>query len=179
MEKITIYIKERKLYIYTLVSLGIVALSANMLLSTQSPAFNMNVTLVKIASLITLAFFAMIFFVCMKMLIKGREGFLAGPKGIYDNSSVLSFGFIAWDDIDFIRVKKSEKILYLIIGLKDIEKFKEDLTLSKIIEINMKLCNYPVAINSQNLRCNIYELEKTLKNMYEDFLHIKSSEFKS
>jgi hypothetical protein len=147
------------------------ALSANMLFTTQKPAFDMNVMLVKIASVITLIFFAMIFFICVKTLIKGREGLLAGPKGVYDNSSPLAFGFIPWSDISHMCIRKIEKIDFLLIYLKDVEKYKnsENEFLSKIIEMNTKLYETPVAINSKHLKCDIYELEKTLKNMHEKY----------
>lgn len=173
MQKITIYIKERKLYFYCIGALFLTLLSANMLLTNQKPAFEINETLVKVASVATLLFFGMLFFIILKTLIKGREGFLAGTKGIYDNSSALAFGFVPWEDVDYINVRKIDKTDYLLVHLNDVQKYKdgENEFLGKIIDVNMKLYKTPIAINSKRLRCNVYELEKTLSRMHKEFLN--------
>lgn len=60
--------------------------------------------IVKIAAVIGVVFFGYAFFYLVKRAKQGKAILVVDEKGVTDNSSSVSFGFIPWGDIDEVRV---------------------------------------------------------------------------
>ncbi|MFV0481881.1 MAG: STM3941 family protein [Campylobacteraceae bacterium] len=175
MERVVIPLRDKKIYIGLVVAVLFLVLSGYMFQTKESPAFNMSPMLVKTASALSFMFFAVIAYFLVQTIIKGRDAFLAGPKGIYDSSSGLALGFVPWEDIKSVEVRSFDKIDYLLIDLNDVKKYKsnENEYFARIIDMNMNYYKAPIAISSKKLKCNIKDLAAFLQDLHKQSLHVK------
>lgn len=60
--------------------------------------------ILKIVAVIGVVFFGYAFFYLIKRAKQGKAILVVDEKGVTDNSSSISFGFIPWGDIDEVRV---------------------------------------------------------------------------
>lgn len=103
------HLKKHNLGLLTLSGLGFVALGFWMIYDSSIPWFG------KIVGLLSILFFGFCTLILFSMLMTRRPGIRIDEKGIFDNSSGSSYGFIPWEEISTIETERNA----LIVSLKD------------------------------------------------------------
>ncbi len=132
-----------------------------------------EIQLIRIVGIITVLFFGGCFIWILKKIFDSKVGLLIDEKGIIDNSSGVSIGFIPWKDIIGIETARvySTKFIILFTGVpeKYIEKGK-NLLHKKAMQANYKMVGSPLSINTQSLKIKHKELEQLLIKKWDEFI---------
>lgn len=124
-----------------------------------------NPGIFKFLSVVVLLFFIIVAGTFAKNLKNKSAGLLINFKGIDDQSSSISHGFIFWKDIEKISKLNAGASKYMLVFVKKpqnyIEKAKNS-AIKRLLNQNMRLYKTPVVINVGALSTNLDELEKTL-----------------
>ena len=96
-------------------------------------------------------------------------GVIINSDGIVDYSTFASVGLIEWEDITKIQTTKIEKTSFLLIHTNHPQKYI-DKTASKLkrrlLMINNRMYDTPLAISSVSLKINFSELERLVLEAY-------------
>jgi hypothetical protein len=105
----------------------------------------------------------------IKKLFEKTPGMIIDEKGITDNSSAVTVGFIPWEDviqIAKIEVMKQRMLLILVKNPEQYIQRQEGILKRKLMEANLKDRGTPITISAGGLQANIDEvltmLEKQL-----------------
>jgi hypothetical protein len=121
--------------------------------------------LVYIEGFASILFFGLVAILVFKKLLNKEPGFVINSKGITDNSSGTSAGFIPWSEIDSFQITKVFTQKFIAIILKDPEHY-----LSKVegkfkkrsMTLNYKSSKSPVNISTNSLKISFGELLQLL-----------------
>jgi len=125
----------------------------------------------KIALLVALVFYTSISLVSYLKVVFDKTAILKlTDTAMIDNSSIFSCGEIVWEDIAGVTMKKGIHMHYLIVKLKNPEKYlpKGNFLKKYFIQNRIKKLGTPVILSETHLKCNIdvlreIILEHTLK----------------
>ena len=110
--------------------------------------------------LVSIVFFGLAGLVGVRKLFDSSPGLILDERGITEQTSVFSAGFIPWSDISGIEVRQihNQRILYLL--LKDPEKFIATCAPVKraMLKASKNFAASPVAITSSTLQISFDEL---------------------
>lgn len=125
---------------------------------------------VVIISLIAILFFGVCMIAIFIKLLDTKSGLIIDERGITDNTAFACAGFIDWDDIvDIVRYDiKSSK--FLLVYVKDVDKYVERQSNSIIksaLKLNNNYLGTPVAITSISLKIRFKELETVVLSEYK------------
>ncbi len=118
----------------------------------------------KLIGLLIFSFFAMCGLYATMKLFDKKPGLIFDEKGMTDNSSAVSAGFVAWEDIEDVVVSNvvGQKILTVL--LKDPEVFlaKQTGIKHKIMTTNYKRYRSPVQLSANTLKCTSNDLQRMM-----------------
>ena len=85
-------------------------------------------------------------------LFDKKPGLILDENGIYDNSGVVSVGFILWKDIESIRIEKIKSTKILIINVHNPKKYIDRSNRFKkvLLNLNTKLYGTPLLLGCQH-----------------------------
>lgn len=114
----------------------------------------------KLIGLVCVGFFGAVAVSVLKHLLTLGSAVIINAKGIVDNSSGVSVGFIAWDEIAEIREYTVQNQTFLGIELKDVNKVlaRQPKWKRRVIRANLKLGAAPVNIPQSVLGVTVSDL---------------------
>jgi len=133
----------------------------------------MNIAFIRYSvafSAIIMGAVGMIFFI-IKMFDK-KPGLVIDSKGITDNASGVSAGFVPWEDIRHIYTTQVMNEKFILIGVSNPEKYINRQTKflkKKAMSFNYKTYGSPISITSNGLKANHDKLITTLNEMWGKF----------
>lgn len=118
----------------------------------------------------SILFFGLVAILVFKKLLNKKPGFIISAKGITDNSSGISAGFISWEEINSFQITQVFAQKFIAIILKDPEhylsqvegKFKK-----RSMKLNYKTSKSPVNISTNSLKISFGELLQLLNEGLE------------
>jgi hypothetical protein len=106
----------------------------------------------------------------IKKLADSRPGLIIDYRGITDNTSGISAGFIPWSDIKEFKTARILNQKFIMVVVNNPENYIERQTNSikrSAVTINFKSYGSPVSISANALKCNFSELERIIQTEFE------------
>ncbi|PIF45758.1 hypothetical protein CLU96_2770 [Chryseobacterium sp. 52] len=130
-----------------------------------------NTSLVRIVGVASIIFFGFCLVIFIKNFFTRNFNLIINEKGIIDNSSYVRKGMIFWNDIISIKSIDVMSTKFLIINVKDPDKYinSQNNVKKKILQRTFKTYGSPISISSNTLACNFDELEKVILKSYNDY----------
>lgn len=131
-----------------------------------NPVFD-NVIIKYGASTAGIIFFGFLAFFFLKKISDKKPGLTINNEGIHDNSSATAIGLIPWHDITYFSISSVMSQQFLVIGLKDPERYiaaQTNLLKKKSFGLNYRNYGSPIVVSANTLEYNLYELKATLEN---------------
>lgn len=130
-----------------------------------------SVTFIRMVGIVAILFFGLCLIILIKSLLAKKFNLIINDKGIIDNSSYVSVGVIFWSDINSIKRVDVMSTKFLLINVKDPNKYlnKESGIKRKILERTFKTYGTPISISSNTLSYNFDELEKVIYESYNEY----------
>ncbi|MBX4262370.1 hypothetical protein KTC96_06335 [Clostridium estertheticum] len=151
-----IIIRENKMKVILLIILAIIML--------VGCVFDLVIGIIKINSfyiiigIIGTAFFGVCFFYIIKRALSHKPLLIVGEDGITDMSNATSVGFVAWEEIEFVSVRRVLTQKFIGITVYDIDKLMKRIPTSKqnAIKANIKFKYPPISIplNTADMKFN-------------------------
>ena len=124
-----------------------------------------------VALIIAIGYAAVIFFgICaifiFRKLFDTKAGIILDDKGIHDNSSGVSAGFIPWGDItniSTIEVSRQKLIMIEVNNPDDYINRQTNFIAKKAAAINHKMYGSPISITATSLKYSFDDLYYTLR----------------
>lgn len=177
MTEITIALSKRKMIYGLLACFALVSTSSWLiyLAITAKHSWPELFTSVVIGAIgiIGIALFGGIAIAIFSRLFNRKPGLMINDQGISDNTSSLSVGLIAWQDILTLQtvVISSTKLLMIVVRNPEDYLNKSTSKLkTRLMRSNLKMYGSPIAISATNLQCNYDELELTVINAFNEYL---------
>lgn len=130
-----------------------------------------NFGVIKIVGLIAMLFSSTVFFYIPKKLLDKKPGLIIDDKGIHDNSSSISAGFVAWKEINSIKSIKVKYTEFLLIYVDNPKKHINGFNKIKqiMLSINNRIYGTPISISSIGLKINFKNLEELIAEKFEQY----------
>lgn len=127
--------------------------------------------LVRICGWVSIVFFGATLIFALVKLFDNKPGLILNEKGITDNASGVSAGFIAWNDITDISMLKVQSTRFLLIFTKDPKKYLAGKNKFKVnmMRINAKMYGTPLSISATALQYKFDDLEKLVFKYWETY----------
>ncbi|WP_298424850.1 STM3941 family protein [uncultured Kordia sp.] len=126
----------------------------------------------KFIGIIGILFFGLTGVTGIRRLIKPKAALIINSKGITDNSTVTSVGFIPWKDVIGFQPVKVTSNNFLVVQVKNpttyIDNSKNMLT-KQSLKYNYSSFNSPIAIGEVTLPLKLTEVEKILLNALKKY----------
>jgi hypothetical protein len=119
----------------------------------------------KIALLVALVFYTSISLVSyLKVLFDKNAMLKLTDTAMIDNSSIFSCGEILWEDIADVTMKKGINMQFLMVKLKNPEKYlpKSNFLKRYFIQNRIKKLGTPIILSETHLKCNIDVLREII-----------------
>ena len=129
-----------------------------------------NPTLIFLSGIASIAFFGGILVYLLLKLFDKKPGLIISDKGITDNSSATSVGFIDWRDIQEITVQEVMSSKFIMLMTKKPEKYinnVENKLKRHSLKYNYKNFGSPIAITSKSLKISFNKLEELIREEFE------------
>jgi len=127
-----------------------------------------NETLIKFVGVIAIV--SSIFFLIgyVKALFY-NYGLKISEKGIINNTNLTNIGVIYWEDIISVRVMELRKIPFVLVFLKDDDKYLEKISFLKRLNILgfKKTYGTSIVIETKNINCSAEDLKIILQKRLE------------
>lgn len=133
--------------------------------------FHRSKSLILIVGVASVLFASIGLIVIIKKLFDKTPGLIIDDKGVFDNASGISAGFIPWSDIIEIAETKVANQSFVNIIVKNPQFYidkKKNLFARKLVEINYKSFGTVIGISPNTLNCEYGKLLKTLKMRFEN-----------
>ena len=120
-----------------------------------------------IVGLTSILFFGLISIVLLTKIVTSKAGMIINDEGLVDNTSGVSSGFIAWHDIKKINFSLSGSHTFLVIILKNPDKYieREANFFKKItMRMNHKISGSPIHILVSFLDMDLNTLNEIIIN---------------
>ena len=135
-----------------------------------------------VALIITIGYAAVIFFgICailiFRKLFDTKAGIILDDKGIHDNSSGVSAGFIPWGDITNINTIEVSRQKLIMIEVNNPDEYinrQTNYIAKKAAAINHKMYGSPISITATSLKYSFDDLYYTLRKRWQQ--NISASE---
>lgn len=118
-------------------------------------------------SLVVLLFFAVVAGTFAKRVKNSDAGLEINSKGITDTSSSISLSLIPWKDITKIETYRSASAKYILVHVKQPNKYLEgakNSAIRKLLAQNVQQFKTPVVINAGILKTDLNDLSGKLKS---------------
>ncbi len=133
--------------------------------SSPSPIF------IKGIAIVAILFFAIAAIVSVKKLFVQEVGLIIDARGIVDNSSALSIGLIAWNDIIDTATVQVMSTTILLIKVANPEQYIARAgsgLQAKLLHTNREKYGTPIAIATNTLKCDIENLKRLIHQALAD-----------
>jgi hypothetical protein len=128
----------------------------------------------------TIGYASVIFFgICgmfiFRKLFDTKAGIILDGKGIHDNSSGVSTGFIPWSDISnisTIEVSRQKLIMIEVNNPDDYINRQTNFIAKKAAAINHKMYGSPIAITATSLKYGFDDLYYTLRKRWQQNINV-------
>lgn len=163
-EQIEIELSKMKIFLIAVGSLLFVVLGIYLAFYS----INNSDLFLKIVGLSSMAFFSLTFVASLIKIFDFKPGLIISKEGIYENSSFISLGFINWKDVLEVSKNEINHQKFVIIYLKDSEKYLQKAKgFKKIIaKINYRTYNSPVFISAYGLKTSFKDLDNLIKTSF-------------
>lgn len=165
---ISIPINRKRFPSVLILGLLVTALLVYDLLQSNKPQFLMDdylLFVLKLAALIFISFFTLISLASYCKVVFDKTAMIKlTDTGIIDNSSIFSCGEILWEDITDVVMNKGMNMQFLVIKLKNPEKYATNGNFIKryFIQNRIKKIGSPIIIAETNVKCNIDVLREII-----------------
>lgn len=126
-------------------------------------------TKIAIAGYASIIFFGLCGVVIVRKLFDNKPGLIIDSKGLIDNSSGLSAGYILWTDVENISVVEIQKQRLLMLEVKNPQDYinrQGNLLKRKSMEFNDKIFGTPLSITANGLKISFQELSALVKQKF-------------
>lgn len=179
-QEIEIPLSKNKLFLGIAASLLFVVLGGWFLVDTQyfqnhPMRFLRNPLVPQIVGVVSILFFGITGIYGIKKVLDKKMGVVIDQYGITDHSSGTSVGLIEWADITSIDVHTIMSTKFLLLHVKDSEKYIEkarNKIQASLMRTNMKTYRTPLSVNSNTLKCNFETLENEVRSAFEKHKNI-------
>ncbi|MGQ1944500.1 STM3941 family protein [Ornithobacterium rhinotracheale] len=164
MRERRIEVKKSKIWRALIGSLFFVSISI-WILSAPENAFFRSV-FAKIIAYSGLVFFGLVGIIALIQLFSKKSALIINEKGITDNTTMVSLGFIPWAEIQQIQTTNAMNQRFLMIILKDPKRIiarSKNPWQKMFNKLNYRLYGSPVGISINNLKISAEELKQELK----------------
>ncbi len=173
MKDITIEVSKKKLFLLLTGSLSFVLVSLLFVLSPDKYTSFLirNEKIIELIGYVGVIFFGIAtFFIFIKFLDK-KPGLIINEKGIFDNSNAGSLGLIEWNDIIDIRQEKVMSTKFLLIMVKNPERYIEKASGLKKVTLKQNMITYktPLTLTSAGLKSTFEDLRKVIFDSWEKY----------
>ncbi|MGP2570008.1 STM3941 family protein [Ornithobacterium rhinotracheale] len=113
-----------------------------------------------------LMFFGLVGIIALIQLFSKKSALIINEKGITDNTTMVSLGFIPWAEIQQIQTTNAMNQRFLMIILKDPKRIiarSKNPWQKMFNKLNYRLYGSPVGISINNLKISAEELKQELK----------------
>ena len=131
-----------------------------------------NPLFIRVTSIIGFIFCSFVLIAFIKVVLSRKLGLAINNEGIIDNSSYISKGLIKWDDIVSIKRIDVMSTKFLLIGVKNPEKYVDNETSKikkRLLQSNLKKYGTPITISSTTLEYDFDRLEEVLLSSYNEY----------
>jgi len=127
-------------------------------------------TMVLIVGILGVTFFGICLLFYARKMFDKTPGLIVNDKGIYDNASGISVGFIPWNDI--VEIKETVVInqSFVNIVVKNPDKYIEtqkNIFKRKLVQINYNFFGTVIAIPSVSINSEFNDLKRILQQEFE------------
>jgi hypothetical protein len=129
---------------------------------------------IQIVGIAAVLFFGFALILLIKAFFTGGKfNLIITENGIIDNSTYSSVGMIKWEDIILIKSTKVKTTKFLLIYVKNSEKYINSKQRIKkmMLKGNFNLFGTPITITSNSLNCNFSKLEEVITKSYSMYLN--------
>jgi hypothetical protein len=129
-----------------------------------------SITLIIVAGYASTIFFGLCAVFIFRKLFDTKAGIIIDSKGIHDNSSGVSAGFIPWSDISNISTIEvsRQKLIMIEVSNPDIYISRQtNFIAKKAAAINHKMYGSPISITASSLKYSFDDLYYTLRNRWQ------------
>jgi len=134
--------------------------------------FFRNEEIIRITGFSSVGFFGLCAIFYVIKLFDNKLGLIIDKHGIIDNSSGVSFGLIAWQDIQDITLLEivRQKIILIMVSNPDdyIVRQKSGFK-RKIMKLNYDNYETPIQITANGLKCSFDELFEIISSSFKKF----------
>lgn len=167
MRERRIEVKKSKIFGALIGSLFFVSISIWILSASENAenAFFRSV-FAKIIAYSGLVFFGLVGIIALIQLFSKKSALIINEKGITDNTTMVSLGFIPWAEIQQIQTTNAMNQRFLMIILKDPKRIiarSKNPWQKMFNKLNYRLYGSPVGISINNLKISAEELKQELK----------------
>ncbi|WP_370900061.1 STM3941 family protein [Chryseobacterium gossypii] len=175
MNTIKIHRSKKKLILLLLASLMFIFLGGWLAINPDkfvSVIFR-NAFFIQVAGIVAIIFSGFCLIILLRNIFTNKFNLIINEKGIIDNSSYVGVGMIFWDDITSIKRIDVMSTKFLMINVKDPEKYinTQSNIKKKLLQRNLKAYGSPISISSNTLTCSFDELEKIILKYYNENKH--------
>ena len=171
-DEIIIPQSKKKIILLILGSLAFVVLGFCLYFEIIPHNERFNPTFIKITGIVAILFFGLTFIIGISRMIKPKPALIINSKGIVDNSTATSVGFIKWNDITGFQQVKIASNNFLVVHVKNpnsyIDNSKNMLT-KQSLKYNHNNFNSPIAIGAAVISLKLQEIEKLLMEASDKF----------
>ncbi|MDQ1163164.1 hypothetical protein QE422_003532 [Chryseobacterium sp. SORGH_AS 447] len=172
MEIIKIPSSKRKKILLILGLLIVLILEIPLIINSENYTSTLfkSAIFIKITSIIGALITILALIIYCSIVFTKKMDIIISEKGIEDNSSYVSIGMIFWDDITSIKHIDVMSTKFLIINVRDPDKYinKQSNFKKKLLRRNLKTYGSPISISSNALSCDFNELEKIILKYYNE-----------
>jgi hypothetical protein len=129
-----------------------------------------SITLIIVAGYASTIFFGICSVFIFRKLLDSKAGIVINTKGILDNSSGVSAGFISWADISnisTIEISGQKLILIEVINPDYYINRHNGFIAKKAASINHKMYGSPISLNAKSLNYSFNELYYLLRERWQ------------
>lgn len=131
-----------------------------------------NEEIIRITGFVSVGFFGLCSIFYVIKLFDNKLGLIIDKQGILDNSSGVSSGLIAWQDIQDIAVLEivRQKIILIMVSNPDdyIARQKSGIK-RKIMKLNYNNYETPIQITANGLKCSFDEIFEIISSSFKKF----------
>lgn len=144
-----IIIKQNQGKQFGLIIMGIIMVASSIFILIVDSEFFGSILIAKFIGIIGFLFFGACLIFIIKRFINPKNILVIGEKGITDNSSAISIGFIPWEAIDEVFISTVILQKFIAVKINNIEKRLEDMPIAKkkVLKSNIALCGAAICIN--------------------------------
>lgn len=121
--------------------------------------------------IVGLTFFGLATILLFIKLFDKKPGVIINNESITDNSNFSSVGLINWSDITSIETKRVVSTDFLLLKVKNPEKYINKVNSLKrmVLRKNLETYGTPITITSVGLQCSFNELKEIILDSYKKY----------